>query len=381
MTRNQFLVVLAALVVLLAAGLLLKQTRESAWHSGDSRVGQKLMPGLKLENVGTIVIQDPGATLTLVSRDGGWRVKERADFPADADRVRDLLLRLVELKVVQTEAVAEAQRARLQLLEPGAGRDAGAGTRIELRDSGGAVLARLLLGKKVTAMVAGAAIGPETGTPTGRYAMSGDAADSVALVSESLAQAEAKAEPWLSKELIRVERAKSIRATGPDGKQRFAVSRDSEASDWKLAGGGKPDTGRVQDAVSALASMSLADVVAEPAKAETGLDHAVMVKAQTFDDLTYTIRIGAKAKDDRYYAAISVSGDPPAARIAGKGESAEEKARQDKTFAERRAKLADRLAREKSLDRWTYLVPKSSVEPLLRERAHFLPEKKAAKKA
>ncbi len=378
MTRNQFLVVLAALVVLLAAGLLLKQTRESAWHSGDSRVGQKLIPDLKLENVATIAIRDPDATLTLVSRDGGWRVKERADFPADADRVRDLLLRLVELKVVQPEAVAEAQRARLQLLEPGAGRDAGAGTRIELRDGAGAVLAQLLLGKKVTAMVAGAAIGPETGTPTGRYAMSGDASGSVALVSESLAQAEAKAEPWLSKELIRVERAKSISASGPDGKQRFAVTRDSEASDWKLAGGGKPDAGRIQDAVSTLASMSLADVVADPAKAD--LDHAVVVKAQTFDDLTYTIRIGAKAKDDRYYAAISVSGDPPAARLAGKGEAAEEKAKQDKTFEERRAKLADRLAHEKTLERWTYLVPKSSVEPLLRERARFLPEKKVAKK-
>ena len=379
MTRKQFFVVLVALVVLLAAGLLLMRSRESAWNSGNSRIGQRLMPGLKLENVATIVIQDPGATLTLVTRDGGWRVKERADFPADVERVRDLLLRLVELKVVQTETVAEAQRGRLQLLEPGKAQE-GAGTRIELKDGGGAVLGRLLLGKKVTAMVGGAAIGPETGVSTGRYAMPGDGSGAVVLISDALAQADAKPEPWLSKELIRVERAKSISATGPDGKQRFAVSRDSEASDWKLAGGGKPDPGRVQDAASALASMSLADVVADPAKADTGLDRAIVVKAQTFDNLAYTIRIGAKAKDDRYYAAISASGDPPAARIAGKGESAEEKAKQDKAFEERRTKLADRLVHEKSLDRWTYLVPKSSVEPLLRERAQFLPEKKVAKK-
>ena len=156
------------------------------------------------------------------------------------------------------------------------------------------------------------------------------------------------------------------------------MSRDSEASDWKLAGGGKPDPGRVQDVASALASLSLADVFAEPAKADTGLDRAVVVKARTFDELAYTIRIGAKARDDRYYAAISASGDPPAARSAGKGESAEEKAKQDKTFEERRAKLAERLAHEKALERWTYLVPGSSIEPLLRERAQFLPEKKAA---
>ena len=377
MTRKQFFVLLAALVVLLAAGLLLMRSQQSAWKPGDSRIGQRLMPGLKLEDVATVSIRDPDATLTLARREGGWRVKERADFPADADRVRELLLRLVELKVVQTEAVAEAQRARLQLLEPGAAQE-GAGTRIELKDGGGAVLARLLLGKKVTAMVAGAAFGPETGVPTGRYAMTGDEPGTVVLVSEALAQAEAKPGSWLSKELIRVERAKSISASGPDGKQRFAVSRDSEASDWKLAGGGKPDPGRVQDVASALASLSLADVVAEPAKADTGLDRAVVVKARTFDELAYTIRIGAKARDDRYYAAISASGDPPAARSAGKGESAEEKAKQDKTFEERRAKLAERLAHEKALERWTYLVPGSSIEPLLRERAQFLPEKKAA---
>lgn len=377
MTRKQFFVLLAALVVLLAAGLLLMRSQQSAWKPGDSRVGQRLMPGLKLEDVATVSIRDPDATLTLARREGGWRVKERADFPADADRVRELLLRLVKLKVVQTEAVAEAQRARLQLLEPGAAQE-GAGTRIELKDGGGAVLARLLLGKKVTAMVAGAAFGPETGVPTGRYAMTGDESGTVVLVSEALAQAEAKPGSWLSKELIRVERAKSISASGPDGKQRFAVSRDSEASDWKLAGGGKPDPGRVQDVASALASLSLADVVAEPAKADTGLDRAVVVKARTFDELAYTIRIGAKARDDRYYAAISASGDPPAARSAGKGESAEEKAKQDKTFEERRAKLAERLAHEKALERWTYLVPGSSIEPLLRERAQFLPEKKAA---
>ncbi len=378
MTRKQFFVLLGALVVLLVAGLLLMRSEQSAWNSGDIRVGQRLMPGLKLEDVATISIRDAGATLTLVRREGGWRVNERADFPADADRVRELLLRLVELKVVQTEAVAEAQRARLQLLEPAAGHDGGAGTRIELKDGGGAVLARLLLGKKVTAMVAGAALGPEAGVATGRYALTGDGA--VVLVSEALAQAEAKPESWLSKELIRVERTRSISATGPDGRQRYAMSRESEASDWKLSGGGNTDPGRIQDAASALASMSLADVVAEPVKTDTGLDRGVVVKAQTFDNLAYTIRIGAKVNEDRYYAAIAASGDPPAARIAGAGETVEEKAKQDKAFEERRTRLADRLAHEKTLERWTYLVPKSSLEPLLRERAQFLREKKAAKK-
>jgi hypothetical protein len=62
-----------------------------------------------------------------------------------------------------------------------------------------------------------------------------------------------------------------------------------------------------------------------------------------------------------------------------KGEKAEDKDKKDKEFEERRAKLVERLAREKTLDKWTYLVSKNVVDPLLRERSALLPEKKAKK--
>jgi len=63
-------------------------------------------------------------------------------------------------------------------------------------------------------------------------------------------------------------------------------------------------------------------------------------------------------------------------RAPAKGEKAEDKAKKDKEFEEYRKKLAEKLDREKKLDKWTYLVGKNVVEPLLRDRSQLMPEKK-----
>ena len=376
MTRKQFLIVVAALVVLAIAGAWIMQSQRTAWNSADTRIGQRLVPGLKLEDVGEIALRDGLAALTLVRREGNWLVRERADFPADAERVRELLLQLAELKIVQTEFVAEAQRARLELDEPGAAAHAGAGTLLELKDAAGKSMTRLLLGKKVTARTAAAGPSPEQGVPTGRYVMPGTETGSVVLVSDPLAAAQARPDAWLAKDLIRAERIKSIAATGPDGRKMFVLSRETDSYDWKLVGGGKPDLQKAQDAVGALQNMNLSDVVPDPGSAASGLDRPTVITALTLDGVAYTLRIGSKTADDRYFISISVSGEPAATRTAGRNETAEEKGKQDKTFAENRSRLLKELEREKKLEHWTYLVGRTAVEPLLRERAQLLAEKK-----
>ena len=376
MTRKQFLILVAALAALAAVGAWIMQSQRTAWAPADSRIGQRLVAGLKLEDVAEVALRDASATLTLVRRDGTWVIKERADFPADAERVRELLLKLAELKIVQAEPVAQAQRAQLELAEPGAGAGTGAGTVLELKDGTGKPMTRLLLGKKVTARTAAAGPSPEQGVPTGRYVMPGTETGSVTLVSDPLGAAEAKPEAWLYKDLIRAERVRSITASGPDGRERFSLSRETESYDWKLAGGGKPDLQKAQDTLNPLQGMSLSDVVPDRASAAAGLARPIIIRAQTLDGVTYMLRVGSKTADDRYVISISVSGEPAAARTATKRETAEEKEKQDKAFAENRARLLGKLEREKKLERWTYLVARTAIEPLLRERAQLLPEKK-----
>jgi hypothetical protein len=341
----------------------------STWSAADARAGQKAIPGLKISDVAEIAIQDASGELHLLRGPSGWTLRERADFAADTDRVAAMLVKLAEVKVVQSEPLVESQRARLELVEP-KGKAAGAGTAVELKDAKGAVLGRLLLGKKIMKGSAMASIGRPEADATGRYLVAGGDA-TVLAVGDPLLEAEAKPRDWLVKDLLRVEGAKTVTSS-----KGWTATRNTEGMDWKLAGSGQaPDLQKATDLASSLGWVNLVDVVADPAKVETGLDHPVTIQAQTFDGLKYTLKVG-KQVDSNYYLKISVAGEPAKTRTPEKNEKAEDKEKKDKAFEEQRKKLLEKVEREKKLEPWTYLVAKTSLDPLLRDRAQLMPEKK-----
>ena len=369
MSRKQFLVVLALLVVLAAAAGGVALSERSAWTSADSRAGQKAIAGLKIADVAEVTIRDASGESHLKRGPSGWTVSERADFPADTDHVAAMLVSLAETKVVQSEPLAEGQRARLGLVEP-KDKAAGAGTVLELKDSKDAVLGRLLLGKKIVKPSAMASLGrPETDA-TGRYVLAGDDTKTVLAVGDPLLQVVANPQSWLVKDLLRVEGSKTITSS-----KGWTVTRNTEGMDWKLGSGQTPDLQKATDLSSSLGWVNLVDVVADPAKADTGLNHPVTIQSKTFDGLTYTLKIG-KPVDSNYYLRFTVAGGPSAKRIPEKNEKAEDKAKKDKDFEDRRRKLLEKVQGEKKLEAWTYVVAKTTVDPLLRDRAQLLPEKK-----
>jgi len=181
------------------------------------------------------------------------------------------------------------------------------------------------------------------------------------------------------KDLIRADGVKSI-SSSKDGKQRWNVARETESADWKFSGSKeKPDLQKATDLASSLGWVNLVDVVADPAKADTGLDHAIVIQADTFDGPSYTLRVGKQAGNN-YYVRVAAAGEPSKTRTPAKGEKAEDKAKNDKEFEERRKKLVEKVEREKKLERWTYLVAKNGLDPLLRDRAGLMPEKKKGAK-
>ncbi|HYU69263.1 MAG TPA: DUF4340 domain-containing protein [Burkholderiales bacterium] len=374
MNRRQFLIALAVLAVLAAAGAAVILSDRSAWTAADSRAGQKAIPGLRLSEVAEIAIRDSPGELHLVRGETGWSVRERAGFAADTDRVAALLVKLAELKVVQSEPLPESQRARLELLEP-KDKAAGAGTLIELKDAKGGSLGRLLLGKKIVKNPPVAALSRGETEATGRYLTESGDAGTLLAVGEPLTEVESKPEQWLVKDLFRADGVKSI-SSSKDGRPRWSVTRGTESADWKFAGSKeKPDLQKATDLASSLGWVNLVDVVADPGKADTGLDHAIVIKADTFDGLSYTLKVG-KRVGDNYYVGIAVGGEPRKARTRAKGEKAEDKAKKDTEFDEYRKKLLEKFEREKKFERWTYLVAKNGLDPLLRDRPGLMPEKK-----
>jgi len=374
MSRKQFLAVLAVLAGLAAAAAGVMWSERSDWKGGDSRAGQRAISGLKISDVAEIAIRDFSGELHLVRGQAGWSVRERADFPADTDRVAAVLVKLAELKVVQSEPLVESQRAQLELVEP-KDKAQGAGAAVELKDAKGGVLGRLLLGKKIMKGSATASLGRPEADATGRYLVAGGDDKTVLAVGDPLNEAEAKARDWLVKDLLRAEGSKTI-SSSKDGKLRWTVTRDTEGMDWKLAGSGdRPDLQKATDLASSLGWVNLVDVVADPANADTGLDHAVVIRAETFDGLKYTLNIGKQA-DANYYVRIAAAGEPAKKRKPAKNEKAEDKEKNDKAFEEQRKKLLEKVEREKKLEPWTYLVAKTGLDPLLRDRQQLMPEKK-----
>jgi len=375
MNRKQTLIALVLLAVLAVAGAAVVLSDRASWGPADSRAGQRVAAGLRISDVAELVIRDGAGELHLVRGKTQWSIPERAGFAADTNQVAELLVKLAELKIVQSEPLPGDLRTRFDLVEPKGGIVSNSGTLLELKDAKGGTLARLLLGKKVLKGGASASNAPGEAVASGRYLTAGDDGTTLLVVAEPLAEVQSKPDLWLLKDLVRAERAKWI-ASSKDGKQRWRVTRESEGADWKFAGSGqKLDLQKATDLASSLGWVNLVDVVAHPDKADTGLDHAVVITAETFDGLSYTLRIGRQVGDN-YYVKVAVTGKPRQTRTAAKGEKAEDKAKKDKEFEERRKKLVERFERERKLDRWVYLVGKNGVAPLLRDRRSLLPERK-----
>ena len=135
MNRKQFIILLVTVVVIGAAGWLVRRQSNDSWHSGGSAIGQNLLPNLAVNDIAQITIKTGTNELTLAKRDNLWRVRERADYTANFADISSLLVKLAELKIVQTEDIGPSQLGRFELLPPGVA--ANTGTLLELKDQAG----------------------------------------------------------------------------------------------------------------------------------------------------------------------------------------------------------------------------------------------------
>src|SRR5436190_11118412 len=145
MSRKQFFVVLAALAFIGGAGLVLFHRHEQLWTNSATKTGGSLMPGFKFNEVAAIHVQG-NSDFNVVRDNGIWRVPERHNYPANFRQIRQLLMNMRDLKVVQSEPVGPSQLERVDLNPPG--RSPGGGTLLEFKDAHGKTLDSLLVGKE-----------------------------------------------------------------------------------------------------------------------------------------------------------------------------------------------------------------------------------------
>jgi hypothetical protein len=380
MNRKQFVILVVLLVVLGGAGLLLLKKQNQESNAGEQGAGQKILgEKFPVNDVAQITIKSGTNTLNLVKKDDLWRVRERDDYAANFQQISEVLIKLADMKAAQVEQIGPSQLGRLELTPPGSGNNSG--TLVDLKDKDGKPLKSLTLGKKHVQKSKSATPSPygDEGFPDGRYVMvSGNSQDAL-LISDSLNNLEPKASEWLKKDFFHVERPKAIAVTFPVATNSWKIVRDTESGEWKFADA-KPDekldTSKVSGVSNPFSSPSFNDIVSLSAKPDdNGLDKPTLVTIDTFDDFTYTVKVGKKTSDD-YPIMMAVEAHFPAERIPAKDEKPEDKDKADKAWKERQKQLETKLKDAQAFAKWTYLVPSYSVDPILKDRKDLLEEKK-----
>jgi hypothetical protein len=367
------LVVVAA--VLSGLGWVAWQKQQAPYRESTQKMGAKVLPDFPLNDVAQFVVKQPGASMVLAKEDDIWVVKDRGDYPANFENLSDVIRKFWELKVAKPVKTGPSRLPVLELVAP----DKGTGTLVEFKDKSGKIINTVLLGAK--SMKESGSDSPFGGGsfPDGRYVMVGSDVKSVALVTETFNNVEAKSQDWLNKDWFKVEKLKSIAVTSTNATNSWKLSRESETAEWKLADP-KPDEGldaaKSGGVTSAMSYPSFTDVATNTAPEATGLDKAIVAKLETFDGFTYTAKVGAKTGEDNHYFQIAVAGDFPKERTAGKDEKPEDKERLDKEFKDNLKKHEDKLKAEKAFEKWTYVVSKWTVDPLLKDRKDLMLEKK-----
>ena len=176
----------------------------------------------------------------------GWTVKERGDYPADVEPIRDLLLKLEELKVVQAEGLSDAVKPRLQLAAPDGAREA-RGDRDAGRPEGrgtGSRSAKLVLGKKTIKEMKMPGLTGD-GVPRGRYVWVASDPQRVNVVNEPFSdrRGEARAVACEASSCDSSGRSRS-RPSGRTARRSGRCAKDKEDAEWKLAGPGTLDCRR-----------------------------------------------------------------------------------------------------------------------------------------
>ena len=340
MTNKNLAILAAAAAVLGGAAYFCNSGRKI---KSSNLNGKPVLPAFDVSEVAKV---DVGGKVTLAATDSGWVIDSLYGYPADVTKIRENLLKLKDLTVGQT--------ARGQKIE--------SGTKVDLKNAKGAVLASVTLGEQHMSKPRGqAAQFGGGGYPDGRYVKFGDG---VVLVKDSLDAFDGDPKKWCESRICSVPSAdvKAVSYT-KDGKTVKLTRKDST---WSLEGLGAKeelDTSKTYSLDSALSYLDFNNV-ADPKKPEaefgfaTGSVYAVSLK----NGQSYTAKIGNASGADRYFKV--------SAAFAPVGTNATENATLEKAVRDFNAKVG----------KWTYLISSYSADSMSKSRKDLVKAKEVPKK-
>ena len=275
--------------------------REPASHFPKS--GELLFPHLlsMVNDVNEVLMETKDHTVTLMRREHTWGVKEKAGYRADVEKVKQTVIGLAELRILEPKTKNPELYDRLGLQDKD--QEGSLSTTITLKTPNNPAAALVIVGNQR----------PAKGNPrmSDIYVRKpGDTQTWLVIGNLSL---EKVPEEWLDKEITALasKRVQRVTVTHPDG-ETLLVSKDKpEDLDFQLdsvpAGFKVASQFNVNNIVGTLVQLSLEDVKKEEDVNFHG-HPGVSAVLETFDGLR--LRVETAKKEDKIFGTVSAEFDP-----------------------------------------------------------------------
>lgn len=247
-----------------------------------------LLAGLseRVNDVAKVEVTSAGQTITLERGEAGWRIVERAGYPADETKLRELIVRLAELRPVEAKTADPARLPRLELDDPAKAESKA--KQVRLLDRTGQLIAGVVVGKEAYGQ-----FGP--GRSGGYLRRLGE---DQAWLADAAVRVPGRPIDWIRREILDIP-AGTIRSVvfEPPGGTALSITAGTD-SGWTIAPlpeGREIDPSRVERSAGILGALVMQDV--KPAAEVDFTASPGSARFETTDGRTITLTWVADGKE------------------------------------------------------------------------------------
>ena len=296
MQAKGFLVLLAVTGAVVVAAAALSFGRSGP--SVEAGAGRAVVPAVaqRAQDVGTVAVKRDKGTLTLVRGQAGWTVAERNNYPADPAKVRQALVGLAELKLVESKTRKPDLHPRLEVEDV---KEGAKSALVEVKDMSGGKLAELIVGKRRVDRLGAGADAVYVRRP----------GEAQAWLAQGSLDLSGEAKDWLDKKVVSIPSAKvkQLAVKHPDG-ATVVLRRESEGAKVEVADAPADaklkNESALAEPLGALDALELLDVAA--AASNPVPEGTPTAELATFDGMTLTA--SSWEKDGTHWVMLAASG-------------------------------------------------------------------------
>jgi len=295
MNTRTFTIMGAVTLILVGAAVWVSQHKDTALP----QTGQRVFPDLmaKINEVAAIRVSAAEGTFTIVREGESWNVEEKHRYPAHVGKIREALIGLGELTILEPKTSKPEFYEKLGVQDVEA--EGASSTEVTLTDAAAATLAKLIVGNQHPA-----------GTPGQDEVYVRKSGDPQTWLAMGNLSVPTMADEWLDKNFLEVEpkRVRSLRISHPDATTLRVAKEKPDDHDFTVVnlptGTEVESQFAVNNLVSTITSLSFDDV--KP-KSEIAFNDQSVVTAvfETFDGLEVTVTL--LPEDEKHYVKVSAA--------------------------------------------------------------------------